>query len=124
MLPSPHQRGETIRVAVVDHAGGLAGDGDLLGGVQVQPDLEGTLVRGGGGDGAAPDPAEQAPPLQPLEVLSHRHQRNPEPLGQVGHAYAPGLLEEAHDLVLAIAFRAARHRGTSLGDCASCASGP
>jgi hypothetical protein len=108
----------------VDHAGGLAGDGDLLGGVQVQPDLEGALVGGGGGDGPAADPVEQPPPLQALEVLSHRDERNPEPLGQVGHADPAGLLEEAHDLVLAIAFGAARHRGTSLGDCASCASGP
>ena len=68
--------------------------------------------------------AEQASPLQPLQVLSHRHERNPEPLGQVGHAYAAGVLEEAHDLMLTIAFSTPRHRATSLDGCARCASGP
>src|SRR4029453_39186 len=57
----------------------------------------------------------QAPPPQPLQVLSDGHQRNPEPLGQVGHAYAAGVLEEPHDLMLAIAFATTRHRATSQG---------
>jgi hypothetical protein len=112
------------RVAVVDQAGGLAGDGDLLGRVQVQPDLERPLVGRGRRDGAAADPAEQASPLQPLQVLSHGHERNPEPLRQVGHAYAAGVLEETHDLMLAIAFSTPRHRATSLDGCARCAPGP
>jgi hypothetical protein len=111
------------RVAVADHAGGLAGDRQLLGGLQVQPDLEGPLVRRRRRDGTAPDPAEQPQPLQPLEVLSHRHNRNPEPFGEVGHADPAGVLEEAHDLVVTIAFGATRHRAPSVGGCARCASG-
>jgi hypothetical protein len=50
-----------------------------------------------------------------LQILADGHERNPEPLGKLGHADAAGVLEEPHDLMVTIAFSAARHRVTSRG---------
>jgi hypothetical protein len=103
------------RIAVTDHAGGLLRDRRLLGDMDVQPELEGPLVGRRSRDRAASDPAKQASPLQPLQVLSDGDERNPKPLGKLGHADSASVLEEAHHLMLTIPVPATRHRATSFG---------